>query len=150
MVFTFPKNANMYEESCFFFGWMNYHRKSSKLFYNNLFSTTSYQCQRAFQLRWHSIRRTDLQQRQTFITKIWGLEKICVLTPITHWIRWKRFGNPKKVPSLWAVFSTNSMLFGPSHISLLIFSPFFYIWLLQMVFTRGCVLGFLLVKMSFN
>ena len=31
-------------------------------------------------LRWHSIRRTDLQQRQTFITKIWGLEKICVGT----------------------------------------------------------------------
>ena len=26
-------------------------------------------------LRWHSIRRTDLQQRQTFITKIWRLEK---------------------------------------------------------------------------
>ena len=51
MVFTFPENANMYEESCFFFGSMNYHRKSSKLFYNNLFSTTPYQCQRAFQLR---------------------------------------------------------------------------------------------------
>ena len=32
MVFTFPENANMYEESCFFFGSMNYHRKSSKLF----------------------------------------------------------------------------------------------------------------------
>ena len=34
-----------------------------------------------------------------------------------HWIRWKWFGNSKKVPSLWAVFSTNSMLFGPSNVS---------------------------------
>ena len=34
-----------------------------------------------------------------------------------HWGRWKWNGNPEIVPSLWAIFSTNSMLFGSSHIS---------------------------------
>ena len=99
-----------------------------------------------------------VQKRQKFfLVPIWkrcngqiSLKRSLLKIHVAHWIRWKRFGNSKKVPSLWAVFSTNSMLFGPSHVSFLIFLPRLWYATTKKWFSKGVFLAILLVKMSLN
>ena len=83
--------------------------------------------------------RSYTKNRSDFIL-VW---QVLVYIYISHWVRWKRFGNSKKVPSLWAVFSTNSMLFGPSHVSFLIFLPRLWYATTKKWFSKGVFLAIL-------